>query len=196
MPLTADTSSSALERARVALALVHHPVLDREGRTITAATTNIDLHDISRSAYTYGLDAVYVVHPVTAQRELAERIRDHWIRGAGGRRIPDRKAPIGLLRPVASIAEALDDFSATQLWTTSARPQPDALNWQRAGAALQLAQERVVLAFGTAWGLAPDVHAMAAAQLEPIVSPRPDAYNHLSVRAAVAIILDRLLSGR
>jgi hypothetical protein len=50
----------------------------------------------------------------------------------------------------------------------------------------------VLVVFGTGWGLAPDVVEGADALLEPIRAERED-YNHLSVRAACAIVLDRLL---
>ena len=60
---------------RLALALVHHPVLDRGGGTVTTAITNLDLHDMARSARTYGVGDLFIVHPIEAQRLLAERIR-------------------------------------------------------------------------------------------------------------------------
>ncbi|PID40198.1 MAG: hypothetical protein CR984_04510 [Proteobacteria bacterium] len=50
----------------------------------------------------------------------------------------------------------------------------------------------LVLAFGTAWGLADEFMAAADHVLEPLVGK--GTYNHLSVRSAVAIILDRLVS--
>jgi hypothetical protein len=63
-----------------------------------------------------------------------------------------------------------------------------------ARARLQTDGPCVVLLFGTGWGLAPDVHACADLQIEPIASPRLDGFNHLSVRAAAAITFDRLLA--
>src|SRR5664279_2019435 len=92
----------------LSLALVHHPVLDRDGSVVTTAMTNLDLHDMSRSALTYGAQALYVVHPIPAQRELAERIREHWVTGSGRRRIPDRGAALEVLRIVASLEEAYE----------------------------------------------------------------------------------------
>lgn len=180
---------------RVAAALVHHPVLDRQGGIVTAAITNIDLHDISRSSLTFGLSDFFVVHPIEAQRTLAERIRSHWVNGSGGKRIPDRKPALELLRVVPTLDDALQSLGHdTELWTTSA---------QRLGGKLtQLVEARrvlshdgppVLLCFGTGWGLAPEIHARAARYLEPIASPRSDGYNHLSVRAAAAILYDRLL---
>ena len=53
---------------RVALALVHHPVLDRAGDVVTTAITNLDLHDMARSARTYGVSDLFIVHPIAAQR--------------------------------------------------------------------------------------------------------------------------------
>jgi hypothetical protein len=50
----------------------------------------------------------------------------------------------------------------------------------------------VLVVFGTGWGLAPTVVESADALLEPVRGVREE-YNHLSVRAACAIILDRLL---
>jgi hypothetical protein len=50
-----------------------------------------------------------------------------------------------------------------------------------------------LLLFGTAWGLDPTVIDTADYTLEPIRG-RTD-YNHLSVRSAVAIVVDRLAAG-
>ena len=47
-----------------------------------------------------------------------------------------------------------------------------------------------VILFGTAWGLAPELLDSADQVLKPIEGT--GRYNHLSVRSAVAIILDRL----
>jgi hypothetical protein len=184
---------------KVGCALVHYPVLDREGRSVTSAITNIDLHDISRSALTFGLCGLWVTHPIDAQRTLAHRVRDHWVSGSGGRRIPDRIPALGQLRIVTSLEEAEAELGAgTERWTTSARV-PDgtrAMSFAAGREALAGDGPPVLLVFGTGWGLAPEVHAGAAACLEPVLSPREDGYNHLSVRAAVAIILDRLLGVR
>ena len=49
----------------------------------------------------------------------------------------------------------------------------------------------VLLVFGTAWGLTDDFMDRADHILEPLGGP--ETYNHLSVRSAAAIIVDRLL---
>ncbi len=183
------------EVRQLAVALLHHPVLDREGQLVTSAVTNIDIHDIARSAFTYGLSAFYLAHPIAAQRLLVERVRTHWVEGSGKQRIPDRAPPLAQLEIVDNLAAAEQRFGnggPVELWTTSAGLGQESLTHARAREQLGHDGAPVLLVFGTGWGLAESVHARAAKRLAPIVSPRSDRYNHLSVRAAVAILLDRL----
>jgi hypothetical protein len=177
---------------RVALALIHHPVLDRQGGIVTTAVTNLDVHDIARSAHTFGATDFFIVHPVAAQRELVTRIREHWVDGSGARRIPDRKPAMEIVRIVDTLDTALGALGGAEIWTTSAAPGGN-LDYETARSRLRSDGGPVLLCFGTGWGLARDVMERSAARLAPIRSPREDGYNHLSVRAAAAVILDRLL---
>lgn len=175
------------------LALVHHPVVDREGAIVTTAITNLDLHDMARSARTYGAEALWVVHPVAAQRELAERIREHWVSGSGGRRIPDRARALDILRVVPSLEDAAEAIGAPEVWTTAASSRGGPLTtWADARARLASEGAPVLLLFGTGWGLAPHLVSSAAVRIEPIAGAPGAGFNHLSVRAACAIALDRL----
>jgi hypothetical protein len=180
---------------RVAAALVHHPVHDRARVVVTSAITNLDLHDISRSSHTYGLSDLFIVHPIAAQRLLAERVREHWISGSGARRIPDRTPAISILRIVSTLDDALAELGAgTELWVTSASGSGELLDFPQARAQLETDGPPVLLVFGTGWGLGDAVTQRANARLSSIQGRRADGYNHLSVRAAAAIIFDRLLS--
>ncbi len=182
---------------RVSAVLIHHPIYDRARTIVTGAITNLDIHDISRSAHTYGLEAYYIAHPIAAQRELAERIRQHWLTGSGSRRIPDRVPPMQNLRIVSDLDEALASSGPdTELWVTSARGGEKSLPHDAARASLHGEGPPVLIAFGTGWGLADEIVERANYLLAPIRSPRPDGFNHLSVRAAAAIIFDRLLGQR
>jgi hypothetical protein len=182
---------------RLAIALVHYPVLDAKRGIVTTAITNLDVHDLARSARTYGVSDYFIVHPITAQRELLARICEHWRDGAGGKRIPDRKLALELVRPVAGLAEACEALGGRgqiEVWVTAARSalgQPIGL----LDARTRLAGDGkpVLLVFGTGWGLADEVIRDADALLEPVRAGADTGYNHLSVRAACAIILDRLL---
>ncbi len=180
---------------RIAAALVHYPVHDRQRAVVTSAITNLDLHDISRSSLTYGLTDLFIVHPVAAQRLLAERVREHWISGSGARRIPDRTPAISILRIVTTLDDALNALGPdAELWVTSAKGSGELLDFPGARARLALAGPPVLLVFGTGWGLGDAITARANARLSSIKGNSADGYNHLSVRAAAAIIFDRLLT--
>jgi hypothetical protein len=184
---------------RCAIALVHHPVLDGTGAIVTTAVTNLDVHDLSRSARTYGCTDCFVVHPIAAQRELVTRIRDHWMDGSGGRRIPDRREALSVLRIVESLDEVFDRLGGrphVEVWATAARDLGAIpVTFDAARAQLSADGDPVLILFGTGWGLAPSVVEGADGLLEPILAER-SGYNHLSVRAACAIALDRLLGRR
>jgi hypothetical protein len=184
---------------RVAIALVHHPVLDGKGVVVTTAITNLDVHDLARSARTYGVSDYFLVHPVAVQRELVARICEHWRDGSSGRRIPDRKLALELLRPVPSLDDAFSPFGGrgeVEVWVTAARDLGVTLSMEGARARLEADGKPVLIVFGTGWGLAANVIASADALLEPVRPAAPSGYNHLSVRAACAIVLDRLLGAR
>ena len=189
-----------MTRPRVAIALVHHPVLDRARDVITTAITNLDLHDIARSARTYGVSDYFVVHPVAAQRELAERVKAHWVGGSGARRIPDREPALDRMRIVSALSDALDVLGgrdAVDVYVTAARADgATVLGWGAARARVAASSRAVLVLFGTGWGLAPEVLTSADVRLAPIVGADAAGYNHLSVRAAAAITLDRLLGPR
>lgn len=181
---------------RLALGLVHHPVLDRQGELSTTAITNLDLHDMARSAKTYGAEALYVVHPLEAQCELARRIRDHWIEGRGKKRIPTRAVALELLRIVPTLERAYDELGGgrggVELWTTAAQARGSITSFAEARARLAEEGPPVLLLFGTGWGLTPQLLDEADLRTEPIRGVSPSGYNHLSVRSACAIALDRL----
>ena len=178
---------------RLACALVHFPVLDRQRAVVTTAITNLDLHDIARSAFTYGLSDYFVVHPIAAQRTLAEKVREHWTSGSGARRIPDRSPAMQNLRVVTDLDEAIRALGAdVELWSTGAAEREGSVSFEAARQRLRTPGPPVLLLFGTGWGLADEVAERAQLRLEPIRSPRTDGYNHLSVRAAAAIMFDRL----
>jgi hypothetical protein len=180
----------------LSIALVHHPVKDARGETVTSTLTTMDVHDCARSARTFGCDAFYIVHPIPAQQALAHRIVEHWTHGSSAKRIPDRKDALATVRVVGTIDEARaasgHGREEAEIWVTAARtlPHPRTLGWADARAALRHEGPPVLLLFGTSWGLADDVVAGASVLLEPIRGA--GEWNHLSVRAACAIALDRL----
>ncbi len=178
------------------VALVHHPVVDKNGQSIAAAVTSLDLHDIARAAKTYGVDAFYVVTPLEDQQDLVRAIIDHWVTGAGARYNPDRQAALELIRLQPSLQAVLDEIQTKgttkpRVVVTSASMDCSDLSYAQLRSLVQNDQP-VVLVFGTAWGLAPEILETADFKLAPIIGQGD--YNHLSVRSAVSIILDRSLA--
>jgi tRNA (guanine37-N1)-methyltransferase len=186
--------------SRTYAALVHHPVVDRTGKVITTALTNFDVHDIARSSATYGLAAYYVVTPVTSQREKAAHIAALW-QEEGGEHRADALARV---HPAASIDDVLAEVAARHgqaplVAATSARPDVFA-GARHVDSASLVGELRgqpgrpLVLLFGTGWGLADKLIPQVERVLAPI-DGRP-RWNHLSVRSAVAITLDRMFGLR
>jgi hypothetical protein len=99
------------------------------------------------------------------------------------------------LRVLPTLDDALADLGpGSELWVTSASGSGKLLDFQQARAQLSANGAPVLIAFGTGWGLGDAITQRATARLSPIHGRRVDGYNHLSVRAAAAIIFDRLLS--
>jgi len=178
---------------RLAIALVHHPVLDKQGGIVTSALTNMDVHDLARSGTTYGCTDFFVVHPIDAQRTMVERILHHWTEGSSSKRIPDRKDALAIVRAVPRLEDAVAALAVNVkplVWGTAARAKTAVVSFADARRILAADGPPVLLVFGTGWGLPPTMTSAADAVLEPIRGA--GAWNHLSVRAACAISLDRL----
>jgi hypothetical protein len=185
--------------SRVSIALLHYPVYDRNCRVVASAVTNLDLHDIARSARTFGLFRYYVVTPVAEQRILAERIRGHWQDGWGARYNPKRREALELLRVVPELDAALSDLEENwqrpaKIVVTGAQDRPGSISCTGLRQLFEDTGQPFLLLFGTGWGLTEELFARADFVLEPIKGA--GEYNHLSVRSAAAIILDRLLGER
>jgi hypothetical protein len=183
----------------LSIGLVHYPVIDAAGAVVTTAITNLDVHDLARSARTYGCGRYFLVHPIQAQRDLVLRIREHWLTGSSGRRIPSRKEAIALVEVAVSLDEvyaSLGGRAAIEVWVTAARDLGKAMTMGVARSALEGEGKPVLMLFGTGWGLHHSVIEAADQTLEPVKPAIASGYNHLSVRAACAIILDRLLGAR
>jgi tRNA (guanine37-N1)-methyltransferase len=187
-------------RERVSLALVHYPTLDRTGAVVASAVTMLDLHDLARLSTTYGLGGVYVATPLEGQRALSRRLLSHWIDGRGGEANPCRREALATVQVVEHLADAVEDLEGRwglppQLVATSARAGADRrVGFGEARERIRGALAPVVLVFGTGWGLAAEALADCEWVLEPIRGA--GSYNHLSVRSAASIIVDRLFGER
>ena len=183
----------------VYVALLHHPVYDKNGQVVTTAVTNMDIHDIARAGCTYGLTGFFVVTPVKALQKLAFKIIEHWESGYGSQYNTTRKEALAIAR----ICDTLDDAIIAIERETGEKPVIVATSARRTQSPASFASLRDMLdkevrpfliLFGTGWGLTETILLQSDYVLEAI-DGRGD-YNHLSVRSAAAIILDRLLGQR
>jgi tRNA (guanine37-N1)-methyltransferase len=178
-------------------ALVHYPVLDKDENTVAVSLTNLDIHDIARSSCAYGLGGYYVVTPLQDQREILETILNHWTKGKGKTRNPDRDAALELVHGCADVEEAIAAVRGRSgqeplVLGSSARVDNGDMpcySYARVGELLR--QQPVLLLLGTGQGLSPQLSSLCGGQVPPL--RWQGGYNHLSVRSALAIMLDRIL---
>jgi len=184
---------------RLYIGLVHYPVYNKNRLRIASAITNLDIHDLSRAARTYGVKGFYVITPLLDQQELAGRILEHWKVGYGASYNPCRKEALELVRVCPGLDDAVGDVTELEgedplLIATDASRQGDRTLSYSAARGLVRSSRVILLLFGTAWGLDQEVLERVDHVLDPIDGHTP--YNHLSVRSAAAIILDRLAGER
>lgn len=177
------------------LALMHHPVMNRKGEIITSAVTNLDLHDISRVAKTYGAQKFFVVTPLPDQKKLVDKIVKHWTERIGSKINPDRREALKLISVQDSLEDVLavlarDNNAVPKTIATCARPGNQNISFSNLHKKLQNGAPHILM-FGTAWGLADELLNRSDYVLEPLHGV--EDYNHLSVRSAAAVILSRLV---
>ncbi len=183
-------------RALLYLALLHHPVYDKNGAVVTTAVTNMDIHDIARAAKTYGVRGFYVVTPVKPLQKLARKIIDHWEHGYGSQYNVTRKQALGLVRIKDTLDDVLIDLERDhgrkpQLVVTSAKTGGNRTSFTQLRDMLRSNTHPFLILLGTGWGLAESLFSQSDFVLEAIEGYAD--YNHLSVRSAAAVILDRLV---
>ncbi len=178
--------------------LIHFPVKSKKGLPIGSALTTIDLHDIARASITFGVRGFYVVTPYEDQAVLAGQVIDHWTKGIGGELNPFRKDALELVRVTRTFEDAIRAIKEERMEpvvtvATSAAPISGSITTEMLQQKLE-SKISHVLVFGTAWGLADELLDTCDYTLEPIFGKSD--YNHLSVRSAVSIYLDRITNSR
>lgn len=184
---------------RLFVALIHYPVYNRTREVVCTAITNLDVHDIARACRTYGAEGFLIVNPLERQRWLLERIVRHWTDGHGATAHPNRREALRDVLPAETLEHAfrlVEDRCGSLPVTvaTTARHWPGAVSFLEMKQKLAQDPGPVMILFGTGWGLADEVISGANHVLEPIMAEAK--YNHLSVRSAAAVVLDRLLGDR
>jgi hypothetical protein len=181
--------------SNVHLALVHFPVYNKIGEVVASSVTTLDVHDISRVCRTFGVGTFFVVTPLKTQQELVERLVGHWLEGHGAEYNPTRKEALLKTRVTKSLDAAVAEVTKQcgkkpQVVVTGAKQVPNSIGYEDLKKKLDT-EDPTLLVFGTGWGLEKNLIQNADYVLEPIEGN--NGFNHLPVRGAIAIILDRLL---
>lgn len=181
------------------VALIHYPVYNKHREVVTTAVTNLDIHDIARSSRTFGADRYYIVTPVEEQQKLAEKVTSHWQSGWGADYNPKRKAALDIVSVMPTLGSALQDMEARighapKVVVTGASIRSNSVSSAELSGLMSTGNQGFMLLFGTGWGMTEDVFDAADYVLEPINGS--GEYNHLSVRSAVSIYMDRLFGRR
>lgn len=180
---------------RLFVGLVHYPIYNKRMDVIAGAVTNFDIHDIARTCRTYDVERYYLIHPLDVQRQIIEKIVGYWQNGYGRVYNPDRSDALDIVCYAASIEEAADDVKRITgqqpyIVTTDARTYPNTVSYSFMRSKLEEGERPVLLLFGTGFGIEAETMKKFDYILEPVYGS--GSYNHLCVRSAAAIILDRL----
>ncbi len=185
--------------APIYTALLHYPVYKKDGEVITTSITPLDLHDIARSCHTFGVKGYYVVNPMHTMQHLAKRVVGFWRSDYGAQYNRTRTDALSICHIVDHLEDGIAMIEEECgcrpiLVATTARKREDSVSFQSVRNNLQEDDRPYLILFGTGWGLIDAFLEKCDLVLEPITGPTE--YNHLSVRSAAAIILDRLLTER
>jgi hypothetical protein len=178
----------------VYVALLHFPVYNKNKEVVTTCVTGFDLSDIARSCSTYGIKKYFVVNPISGQRQFAERILDHWKKEESLNFNSTRVEALNLISIKKELREVIDEISkkgSPVVVATSAR-QKGSYPYGKLREEMSRSKRPYLILFGTGWGLCEEVIDGADIVLSPIAGGTD--YNHLSVRSAAAVIMDRLFS--
>lgn len=188
-----------MKKAIFSIALLHYPVYDKNRQVVNTAVTNLDIHDIARAARTFGAERYYIVTPVEEQQKLVKRVASHWVEGWGATYNPKRKLALELLSVKPTLDAVIEEMASCYgskpvVVVTGAAGSNCSVTSAELAPRIAAGDESFLLLFGTGWGMTEEVFNSADLVLEPI-SGCGD-YNHLSVRSAVSIYLDRLAGQR
>lgn len=177
------------------LGLVHYPINNKFNQLVTTSVTNLDIHDIARSCTTFDVKKYFIINRLESQKEMLMRILKFWKSDIADEYNPDRVSALSIVEYAPNI-ELAKEFIKTQegeyplVITTTATKLDNQIEFNAFGKLTK----PILLLFGTGNGLTKEVHKSADYILKPIDGC--GTYNHLSVRSAVAIILDRIRSDK
>ncbi len=177
---------------KIYVALVHHPIINKNGEKVTTSVTNLDIHDIARSSRTFGVSKYFIVTPIEKQHTLINEILGYWNKDFAHIYNPDRADALSFIEIKNTFKDITDELDGPIIAMTGA-------NFKQSDGSMMALQEYskrenrpILLVFGTGHGLHPEILEQKTYSVDPILGINSDGYNHLSVRSAVAIYLSQL----
>ncbi len=177
------------------VALMHTEILVTKDRVGNNSITSLDIHDIARSSATYGIKNYFIVTPLEDQQKILMNFLDFWKSKDG------KDYNLSRFDAVARVMRSVDFDDVVSkirekegvdpvVITTSARPVESnkQIDFYSQGKVFKL-NRPVLIVFGTGHGLSEKILQKSDYVLCPVNGMT--SYNHLSVRSAAAIILDR-----
>lgn len=177
--------------------LMHDNVMLEDDKVGTSSVTSLDIHDIARSAFSFGLKGYYIVTPLADQQKIVDTLLGFWRSDRGEHYNKNRKKALEIVKLVSSIDEAIEDIISKEqnnpilLGTAAKEHEHKSFISYNDQETVWTHKKPVVFILGTARGLSNDIINRCDYLLEPIEGFTD--FNHLSVRSAAAIIFDRWL---
>ncbi len=183
------------------VALMHTQILVQGGNVGNSSITSLDIHDIARSSATYGIKNYFVVTKLKDQQNILKSFMEFWLSNEGKDYNFSRFEAVKRIVPAINFEDVVNKIKEKEgvypiVITTSAKPSffdsggPKVIDYSCQGEVFEQGRP-VLFVFGTGQGLSNEILEKSDYLLLPVNGMTE--YNHLSVRSAVAIILDRWL---
>ncbi len=180
----------------VHVAVLHYPMIGKDGKIITTAVANMDVHDIARTCRTYNVKRYYIVNNLPMQRQIVMRVLNYWKSGFGREYNPSRAEALGMVKIVSYYEDLVEDITSENgvppvKIFTSAKIRKNTVSYEKMKSVVLNEKRPLLFLFGTGRGMPLEISETCEFSLEPIRAKSD--FNHLSVRSAVAITLDRII---
>jgi tRNA (guanine37-N1)-methyltransferase len=179
------------------VALMHTDVNLKGGLVGTTSVASLDIHDTARACATYGVKNFFIVTPLIDQQNIIKTFLNFWKSEQGTKYNPSRQHAVSIVQMVNSFDDLIAAIKEREgvspvVVATSAKDHAFGIKIDYHSQSEVWQDNRPVLfVFGTGQGLSDQILAKVDYLLVPLQGlPK---YNHLSVRSAVSIILDRWL---
>ena len=182
------------------VALLHSQVLIKNQQKIHTGNTSIasiDIHDAARASATYGVKNVFIVTELEDQQVILKTFLNFWTSDKGQNYNATRHRAVSSVIPSPSLDFVIESIKKQTgkdpiIIATSAKPYAQTPNIDYFSQGTVWRHQRPVLfVFGTGQGLCNEVLNRCDFMLLPLTGLTK--YNHLSVRSAISIVLDRWL---